>query len=95
MTSEEATKPSRLIVRWITMLSGLKHHIIIAGFDGLLVTDDSIVSFLIEVYISGSAFLGLEVHMSQALCVRFQAFHIFELWADDILNTKSTLKQKL
>ena len=95
MTSKEATKPSRLSIRRITSLLRLEHHVVIASFDGFLVVDDSIVGLLVEVHTSGRTFFGLEIHKSQALCVRFEAFHIFELWANAILYTKSALKQKL
>ena len=95
MTRKEASKPSRVIVRQITSSSRLEHLIVVTSFDGLLVVDNSIVSFLVEVYISSRTFLGLEMHKSQTLGVRFQAFHITELRTNDILNSKSALKQEL
>ena len=95
MTRKEATKPSRVIVRQITSSSRLEHLIVVTSFDGLLVVDNSIVGFLVEVCISGRTFLGFEMHKSQTLGVRFQAFHIAELRTNDILNSKSALKQEL
>ena len=95
MSFEELTKPSLLIPRRITLLIWLEHHVVIVGFDVLLVADDSIVGLFVKVHISGRAFLGLEMHNSQAICVRSQACDIFERWANDILYTKSTLIQKL
>ena len=81
-----------MIIRWITLRARLKHHIVIIGFYGFLVVDDSIIGLLVEIQISERTLLGLEMHESQALSVWIQAFYIFELRANDILNTKSALE---
>ena len=95
MARKEATKPSRVIICWITLLSRFKHHIIISSFDVFLVAHNSIQSILIEVYRSSCTFLGLKVLESHTLVVRFQVYEIFELWTYDILNSKCALKQEL
>lgn len=71
---KKASKKSRLIVRWVRTFAGLEHNLVIIGFNGLLVFNYSIKRVLIEVHISRRAFFGLEMHMSQAICVRFQFF---------------------
>ena len=92
---KESMQPSTLIQSRIGTAARLEHHIIIFCIDRLLVLKHCIIGFLIKIYFSTAALFCLEMHQSQAICIWFEAFDIFELWTHNILNSKRTLKQQL
>ena len=95
VTFKESMQPSTLIQSLINTIARLEHHIIIFCFDWFLVFKHCIIDFLIKVHFSTAALFCLEMHESQTIFIRFEAFDIFELWTHNILNSKSTFKQEL
>ena len=95
MSLKESVQPSSLIQSWISAIARLEHHIIIFCTDLILVFEHSIIDFLSKIYISIAALFCLEMHKSQAICIRFEVFEIFEFWTNNILYSKRTYKQQL
>ena len=92
---KESMQPSTLIQGGIRTTARFEHHLIIFCFDRLLVLKHCIIGFLIKVNFSIAALFCLEMHKSQAICIRFEVFEIFEFWTNNILYSKRTYKQQL